>query len=588
MAAGKRPGISALLRETRYRSHFLRSDSRVSIVLLLVFTLLNPVFVFNDIAFIADPALRNALFVFRALFTAACIAALWIFWKSKRALWHDLTSSMWLAILVVFLGFVLYTRLLAGKLVSQAITITAIIALLCFAMRGPALPRILASAILLLVETTAMLAAPADGNGPLYLNLFLCGLGIGVTGTASTVRSESTRRNMYFLQLSERRNRRELQKEKERVEALSRAKSSFLAAMSHEFRTPMNAIMGLSRLLSDSLEEKETQRYATIIHESAQALLVNLNDILDFSRMDAGHLDLSPASFSVRRLTASVIELLEPQAARRGLQIESTVSAATPDYVLADPFRLRQILLNLLSNAIKFTESGKIRVSVDAGPGPDGQLRLQMEVADTGIGMSVEMLSRLFQPFEQAAAGAKKIEGTGLGLAISKRLVTGMGGQIDVESSPAGSVFRFSIRAEPASAPPDSIEAGTRQSTDLSILLVEDDQTNQLVAAAMLKRIGCKADLAASGGEAMDAVSRKRYDVILLDRQLPDMDGIDVARWIRMAEEPHPFVIAVSASTLPEEIASFRNAGIDDFVSKPIDLDELSAALDRSALKTNR
>lgn len=569
--------------EHRYRKHFLRSDTRNSIIVILIFFVLNPAFILNDLAFLSDRTILTALFAVRGVFAFVSITALVTLWKSGDPVRIDRMVSVWLVSLALLGGVLLYTRLVSGRLIPQGITNAAIVTVVLFALRGPLASRAFFAAFMTAAQALAVVFAAAGENSPVYYTILLCMAGIGAAGTASSARAESNRRELFFLQLSERKVHRQLSREKQRAESLSRAKSDFLATMSHEFRTPMNALMGLSRLLSDALEDPEHRRYAATIQESARALLVNLNDILDFSRIDAGHLDLNPESFDPRLLARSVVELLHGQAARKGLALESSVSERVPAFLLADADRIRQILINLLSNAIKFTEDGSVRFSMDAVPGSGGTLQLVVLVEDTGIGMEAASLSRLFQPFEQIPAGKRKREGTGLGLAICKRLVTGMGGEIEAASAPGkGSRFRFSVRVSPGSPPaPRSEDLRREGNTEIKILLVEDDSVNQLVAFALLKRIGYSAELAENGGEAMDAISRKQYDVVLLDRQLPDMDGMDVARWIRTSKAPHPTVIAVSASTRPEEISSFRAAGIDDFVSKPIDLDALSKALAR-------
>jgi signal transduction histidine kinase/DNA-binding NarL/FixJ family response regulator len=378
----------------------------------------------------------------------------------------------------------------------------------------------------------------------------------------------------------------ELAVEKDRAEAMSRARTAFLAAMSHEFRTPMNAVIGLSDLLLDMPLGGEQRGHVGVISESARALLGLLNDILDFAKIDAQKLTLSPASFSVHKLGTSVVDMLRPAATARRLALALEVSPDVPECLFGDEVRLRQVLVNLVCNAVKFTERGAVTLRITADAGSDHAVAFRVE--DTGLGMTPEVLARLFRPFEQADGGITRSHGgTGLGLAISKQIVAAMGGDLVVESEPGrGSVFSFAIALPAASAPPTTTALPSRgERRPLVILVVDDNVINRTVARAKLTRLGYAADFAMDGAQAVEAVANKTYDLVFMDLQMPGMSGIEATARIgeRLRGQRAPHIVAMTASVYEEDREACRKAGMRDFVGKPIDLAQLDAVLSHVA-----
>ncbi|HEX3527949.1 MAG TPA: ATP-binding protein [Thermoanaerobaculia bacterium] len=374
---------------------------------------------------------------------------------------------------------------------------------------------------------------------------------------------------------------------KEEADRANRFKSDFLANMSHEIRTPMNAVIGMTSILAGTRLTAEQHDYVGTIRSSGESLLGLLNDILDFSKIEAGMLAIEEAPFALRQCVEEAVDLLAAEAQRKGLLIGSHVDSAVPAVIESDATRLRQILVNLLANAVKFTAAGKVLLTVTAAALQDDSVELCFEVLDTGIGISAEHMDRLFRPFSQAdSSTARLFGGTGLGLAISQRLVERLGGRIWAESRPGeGSRFRFTIRCRIADAvPPPAPQRDHEPAADLSplrILVAEDNAVNQKVLLLMLQRLGYAADVVADGEEALGALRRQCYDVVLMDVQMPRMDGIEATRRIR-TEQPaaeQPRIIAVTANALREDHETCLAAGMDDYLSKPVLLENLRAAL---------
>lgn len=399
----------------------------------------------------------------------------------------------------------------------------------------------------------------------------------------------------------------ELRWHRRRAEDTAREKARFLAVMSHEIRTPMTSILGMLDLVIDEPDSRSRIERLAIARSSARALLAILNDVLAFSRLEAGRFEINAEPFRPRRLVADVMELMTPGAEAKGIDLRWTLAPDVPEWVLADPGRIRQVLVNIVGNAVKFTGSGEVAANVTLVPGvTEAGAALGFEVRDSGVGMRPELLRRAFDSFvRDESPDARREEGTGLGLAISQHLVRLMGGSIDMESTPGeGSVARFVIPIEPARAlPPELSEpelatpevAGPESSgfagpadvaiAPMRILVAEDNATNQYLVRALLEREGHRVTTVRDGAEAVEAARAGDFDVILMDAQMPVMDGASATRAIRASGRPcaDTPIIALTANALATDRQVYLAAGMSDYVTKPIELAALNSALARAA-----
>jgi len=367
------------------------------------------------------------------------------------------------------------------------------------------------------------------------------------------------------------------------AERASAAKSEFLAAMSHEIRTPLNGVIGYADLLLDEADlGPAARRHADRIRTAGAALLTVVNDVLDFSKVEAGQIEIVPRPFALETLIDNAVSIVRPSAERKGLALAITRGPDLPAWVEGDEDRLRQVLLNLLTNAVKFTPAGRIGLTVAAAPG-----RLRFEIHDTGIGIPADKCDRLFRRFSQIDGSiSREYGGTGLGLAISKALVELMGGTIGVASAlGCGSIFWFEA-ALPAAKPAMSIaapSAAIARATGKRLLLAEDVPLNQDLARTILERAGHAVDVVGDGVAAVAAVQARAYDLVLMDVQMPVMDGIAATRRIRALGDPRGRlpIVAMTANVLPEQVAELRAAGLDDHVGKPFRAQALLAVIDR-------
>lgn len=375
----------------------------------------------------------------------------------------------------------------------------------------------------------------------------------------------------------------ELIESRKSAEYSNKAKSHFLATMSHEVRTPVTSVIGIVDLLGRTKLDNEQRGYISTLRESAGALLSILNDMLDLSKIEAGKIKIENICFSLRSCVHGLYELCQGNATNKGLSLDISGLDAIPDYVLGDPVRIKQIIHNILSNAIKFTEQGGVSIILSTTNNDGKAASVKIEVRDTGIGMTADQVSRLFKPFTQADdSTTRKFGGTGLGLAITKQLVELLGGSIQVESTfGGGTCFRVILTFRLAQDIGQDTKNQVHDSTDakiitpLTIMVAEDNFINQRLIRTMLEKMGHSVRLAKNGLEAVRLYEAETVDVILMDMQMPEMDGEEATRAIRAMASPKSMVpiIALTADVMTEHRARYVAAGVDDVVAKPIDWD---------------
>jgi signal transduction histidine kinase/ActR/RegA family two-component response regulator len=372
------------------------------------------------------------------------------------------------------------------------------------------------------------------------------------------------------------------------LRAANEAKSVFLATLSHEIRTPLSGVLGMVRALLDTPLDSRQHDWAETIRYAGEAMLSLVNDTLDLSKIESGRLELERLPFDMRRLVDAIVMLMSARAREKGIGLTARVRPDVPTLVVGDPTRLRQILLNLVSNAIKFTEQGGVMVEVGVIGAEDGAVRLRIAVIDSGIGISTEAQSRIFDFFSQGDASiARRFGGSGLGLAICNRLVQAMGGVLSVESgAPAyGSTFHFTVALPIAAVP------GRSPATALVVLVADDEPVSRKVTSLLLNHAGHRAVIAENGERAVAAVAEGGIDLVLMDMEMPVMDGFAAARNIRSLGDPALAtvpIIALTGRSRADDTERYAAIGIDGVLGKPIDPDILDAFLDSTVARRHR
>ena len=366
----------------------------------------------------------------------------------------------------------------------------------------------------------------------------------------------------------------ELIEAKKAADEANNRKSEFIAVMAHEIRTPLHQVTGFIDLLSQTCLNAEQRGYVSLLQNSCNSLMAVINDLLDYTKLEAGKMELESIPFEPKAVVEGSVESLSTQAERKGIALSTTISSGLPVKVIGDPNRLRQIILNLLNNAVKFTAQGSVKVSVSTEASSDGQTIIRFEVEDSGIGIGKNRQAQIFRTYDQADVSiARNYGGTGLGLTICERLVKAMKGNIGVESELGqGSKFWFEIPFPSAKGFQSEVDDATESNehpVGLNVLVADDNTVNQKVAAAMLRRLGHHVTVVDNGEKAVERLESTKFDLVLMDIQMPVLDGIEATKEIRSRGWDCP-VVGLTASFQRSQLPFYRQVGMNDCISKPI------------------
>ncbi len=551
---------------------------------LVVFMFANALFLPLDWSLPADT--RTIVLTCRAIIMATS-AVLWPLFRHGED-WHALERLLGVAAVTFYtcLLAIIYTYPASDSL---ATVVSLLVVLACaLGWQGRYSAGLAGTFVLALACVGIIMRPKGDGLDMPPLDEGIAAACILVTaavGLMQAGRQQYSMRHDFLMLRRERALAAELEVKRREAEAAAKAKSDFLAVMSHEIRTPMNGVLGLALLVLDTPLTPDQREKLETMHYSAEALLGILDDILDFSKLEAGRLEFEHIPFDLRRTIEAALHLMDSRASQKRLSLRAEMAADLPQAVSGDPVRLRQVLLNLLGNAVKFTETGGVTLRVRREEAPEGRASILFEVEDTGIGMDEEARSRLFQSFTQADSSiSRRYGGSGLGLAICRKLVEGQGGNIGAHSAPGqGSTFWFRLEFDLAETVP------ARHRSDLSaaplppldVLLAEDNPVNQKVAMGFLSRGGHRVTIAPDGAQAVELAATRHFDVVLMDMQMPNMDGLEATRAIRALPDPvgRVPIVALTANAMRGDEERCRAAGMDAHVAKPIDPAKLFSAM---------